>query len=426
MAAKVRMQENVSPELLEFFDDITGSGAVTLSVVLPKATELRDTGLAFVGELSALAAALRDIGLDGPGAGVCGLAEELLAKFDEHFCAPVDLTDDEIHKADKAFRVEYGELYRRMKHCRIVTLLLQMSQALSWVPADAGGGGAGPPALAPLWDAADPDRVRSVVVLRAADIGCDLDFARIHATGDSGPVWPVLFRIYELGDVLYNTLNKPDFDPDRLCRAVQGSITSFRKQLHGAEAGFRMIEQSTAMFRENAGKYQERIEATGNPMEIYTCYFQDLQTKADNMDKRTKMAFLRIVRHVQTMSAHATRAAPHSKGSRLLSSLTKSVDSAVEQATDDMMKTGSAADTAELLAELRATKKADEEAARRHGEAAGARIADVAIFPQPGAAAPARAGPGCAANIDDLVAWIDAPAPKARKSKGKAKAERPA
>ena len=106
MAARVKVKASdaLSPELLEFFDDLTGSGAVNLQIVAPKAREIREIGLALSVELGDLATVLSEYGYAKLSVGVTTLTEDILVNFDGYFCAP-DLSAKEEMSKDKPFRV---------------------------------------------------------------------------------------------------------------------------------------------------------------------------------------------------------------------------------------------------------------------------------------------------------------------------------
>jgi hypothetical protein len=447
----------LSPDILDFVDSITGSGAVNLPVVYPKIRELRAIAADFLRELGSLGEALRAASYPEQAAGVEALACAHLESFDEQFCTPA-LTAAELLSHDKDFRAAYGEQYRLAKNCAILTHLLTMTGAMQWaapriLPAD-GGAPPAPATLAAAWawaQAENPDRVRGVQLLPPEAVR-GLDLAQLVAAAGAGacePLWAPLCACFRLGDRAFNILEQPDFDPDALCGAVTESLTSLRQQVRRAGAGFALIENGASLFKSNASKYQRRVEATNNPLEIFTGYLEDLQAAAESSDQRTRIALLRIIRHIQTMTNRVSASGVDTAGTRLMKTISKSVGAAAAEFggdVDDGASPGSGDggaaphdDITSAREELRRTREADRAAATAAADemlAAAAAAAspgsgdggEAVLLPQTAAGGADAASRDLPQNIDELTSWIEggaaAAAPPKKKKKKKKKSAR--
>lgn len=406
---KVKTSGGLTPELVEFFDDITGTGAANLKIVVPKMREIRDCALRYVVAMANCGDILADEDLDDIAEHFTKTATRFNEDFDSQLCAPHDLTAEQIDSADKEFRIEYGQLYKDSKRCEIVGSMLHTATELSWIPS-----GDTAPSFDLAWGVADEDRVRSVEFLKGSPV--DLARMRVEHPEACQKIWPEVFEMFVASDEIFCTLNKPDFDPDVLVKAVNESIFRFEKDLRGCELGFGLIRNSTELFKKNAAKYQERMEASGNPMELYSCYFEDVQESANAMNRKTKMQFMRIVRHIKIMSAKSTAMGMMDpKGARIMKMINKGV-AATSEAVEEEMQREDEKGYREMMEELRKTKEEDEIRAE-------SAAAEVVVMPAKEDHCEPSEVEGVPGNIDDIVAWIDAgpPVPDKKKKSKKSK-----
>lgn len=392
---KIKTSGGMPSSLIEFFDDITGSGAANLNIAVPKMREMRAAALRYIIALADCGEILADMDLDNLAEEFTRLADKYNEEFDEQLSAPHELSLEFIQSADKEYRIEYGELYRSSKRCEIVCSMLHTANALSWVQTSTES----EPPLDVSWASADEDQVRSVMLLPSSPV----DFAQIRIQYPSAceKIWPKVYQMYLAADDIFNTLNKPDFDPDVLCKAVNESIFRYEKELRGCSRGFKLVRDSTELFKKNAGRYQERMEASGNPMELYSCYFEDLQATADSMDKRTKIQFMRIVRHIRQMSAQSAALGIDPKGSRMLRMINKGMET-TSKAVEEEMQRESSDEYKEMMEELRKTRSEDEARASKMFE-----VDRVEVLPTEAGHSTPTSVPGVPGNIDDMVAWIE-------------------
>lgn len=402
---KVKTSGGMTPELVEFFDDITGSGAANLNIAVPKMREMRESALRYIMAMANCGDILADEDLDDIGEYFTKTATKFNDEFDSQLCAPHDLSADQISDADKEFRIEYGQLYKDSKRCEIVSAMLHTASELSWIP-----GGDTAPTFDVAWGCADDDRVRSVEFLKGSPV--DLARLRVEHPEACAKIWPDVFKMFVASDEIFNTLNKPDFDPDVLVKAVNESIFRFEKDLRGCELGFNLVRKSSELFKKNAAKYQERMEASGNPMELYSCYFEDVQASANAMDRKTKMQFMRIVRHIKIMSAKSTAMGLDPKGARIMKMINSGV-AATSAAVEEEMQREDSGGYQEMMEELRRTKEED--------EARAAVASEVTVMPAGADHCLPSEVEGVPGNIDDIVAWIDEGPPAEKKTKKKSK-----
>ncbi len=351
----------MDPAILEFFDSITGSGAVNLAIVVPKYEEMRALARQFV-------VALMELG-EGPlvkarpavAAEIVRQAAGFHREFDEQLCAPAEVPRAMFREGEgtKQYRVQYGELYRASKQAPVLAVLLGMVSALTPLRSQCEGTteqrslksllrvlraetpGGSPPEMRVLALGACEDAPAEEVCLVALQAECP---------GVAEQVWPTLRHIFGLGLELFAVLERPDFDSETISQAVSSSLASCRSSLHGCESGFRLIENSTSLFKRNASIYQRQIEASGNPLDLLQCFCSDLNAFAESQlrstgteaerrqARRTKIDLSRIMQHVGRTTNKMSSVAGNTAGGRLLKVLGKQIESTQASLSEEICR----------------------------------------------------------------------------------------
>lgn len=351
MSRRVKMASGgggmeLDPSILEFFDSITGSGAVNLHIVYPKAQDLRHSGTEFLQLL------LRLVECPALQRARPAVAEELKAlvtrfndEFDANFCTPADVSSAMFDNtpATKDFRVDYGVLYRKTKECEIISTLLLMTSEMVQLRKEFER--APKTSLAKLVAAARANPESDFADMFPFAVG-KLDHVKNEVTSlvtlcdrdpaDAEEIWKILRRVLSLGLRAYGVLEKPDFDSDAIAEAVSSSLSNCAKSVRGADAGFALIRNSTDLFKKNSSRYQREIEATNNPMTLFSSYCRDLEEHAqqemksgDKRARKTKMDMMRIMSYITTTTQKMQSCmGAQTAGARLLGAISKHIGEA--------------------------------------------------------------------------------------------------
>jgi hypothetical protein len=453
MAARTKMRAaggaggmGLDPSILEFFDSVTGSGAVNMNIVYPKAQDLRHSGTEFLGLLAKLgdSAEMKRI-RPAAAAELTALAGKFEREFDGNFCTPVDIDIGMFASTPntKDFRAEFGALYRKMKDCEILSTALLMTSE-----------------MVPLRHAVEKDpkvKLEAAIAQMPADVGDMCPFAvgsmqmvkneatsllsmHQHDAAAAEKVWRTLRKVLLLGLQLYTTLEQPDFDSDAIAEAVASSLGRCSSALHGCDAGFALIKNSTGLFKDNASKYQRDIERTGNPMTLFSSYCGDLEAYAqgemNNGSKRarkTKIDLMRIMNYITRTTAKMQGAMGSSPGGRLLNVISKQVskasdkleaDIANEVAADEGHDDASADESVRRFRDTIRQAKAKDEAKMTEQAAKIIASREDAVILVGGSASGATPPPNAPWNIDDALAFIDGPGPNPQAAADKARRKR--
>lgn len=391
MAAKMAMD----PAIVEFFDSLTGSGAVNLNVVAAKYGSLRQIARDFIKALLNIADCPEFQAVRPAAAAECGaLAKHYHRDFDNQLCAPVDVPIGmyDNNEATKEYRTKYGELYRRSKQAPVLATLLAMTGNMI--------------ALRTACEMADQQPLRVILddmCLRygdrdvpellvfavgqlenadAAETGLTLLAAENYEVAEK--VWPLVRGLFLKGLELFSVLEQPDFDSDTIAQAVTSALEGCVKTLPRCEAGFALIKNSTDLFKKNASKYQCEIERSGNPYDLFRFYCEDINdyatkqlaaggTEAEQKRaRRTKIDLGRIMSHVgRTTQKMQAVAGPGSAGHRLLNVLSKQIEQTQKSFEDEILQEtrASGPDAVRHMTERLRRQRAEDEAAAEQAAA---------------------------------------------------------
>lgn len=316
--------------MLEFLDTVTSTGAVNLNIVHPKYLDLRSLGTRTVELFMSLA----DHHWAAPWAAsareVYRLGVRLSKEYAKNFTAPVDppVKHYETTAETKEYRLAYGQLYRKSKRCEILTKLLQLTSDLTPL---AEGRELKHARLAAY--AAPGASNTSLADVRPLQFVGDTEttLADVFSAGgaDAARAWEFFREAHALGIELYDLMKQPDFDVDFISDAIRTSLARFRAkpELRGCRLGFGVIESGGDLFRKNAMKYQEEVERTDNPLDMFQLYLQDLNAHVEEVLKdpakgrRAKLDLMRITRVVTATSRALLAQNAQGPGARLLSAV---------------------------------------------------------------------------------------------------------
>lgn len=459
MAAKMALE--MDPAIIEFFDSLTGSGAVNLSVVTTKYEAMRRIARRYIGALADVGACGRFAAARRLAAAECtALAEQFHREFNDQLCAPetvpVKMYDNT--EATKEYRTKYGELYRRSKQAPVLAALLTMTGNMLKLR---GACEQGEPArLAEvLGQLAAEDDDNQPPELRVFAVGAleEASSAEVCLTALAGEdpeaaeaVWPIVQKLLALGLEFFSVLEQPDFDSDTIANAVTSALEGCSKTLPRCEAGFRLIRNSTGLFKQNASRYQREIEASGNPFDLFRYYCEDVSKyateqldagKTDHERRRaikTKADLCRIMSHVgQTTQKMQSAAGPTTAGGRLLRVLGRQIEQTQKSLVDEMLATEKpkGPSAVQKMADKIRKQQAEDAAAAEQAAAAmlAARGDAVLLLDGPpvtgrdGAAAdPAKTRGGASGeawNLNAALAYINGQPEKKHKKKKKTSAK---
>jgi hypothetical protein len=402
MAAKMAMD----PAIIDFFDSLTGSGAVNLSVVVPKYEAMRRIAKKYIKYLMDLGSSPELAEARPAAAAECAaLAEKFHREFDDQMCAPVSVPIGMYDNTDatKEYRTKFGELYRRSKQAEVLATLLAMTSSMTAVRAECEG--ARNLAFREVMEKACAGNIHLIPELAVFAVG-RLETAPCSETSltalwadfpeTAEKVWPTLRALFLEGLELFSVLQQPDFDSDTIAHAVTSALEECIKTLPKCEAGFALIRNSTDLFKKNASKYQCSIERSGNPYELFRLYCEDInafaesQLKAGKTDRerkrarQTKMDLGRIMSHIgRTTQKMQAAAGPGTAGHRLLNVLSKQIERTRESFEGEMLhETRAEGESAvqKMVDRLRAQQAEDEEAAERAAAQMLAQRADAVLL----------------------------------------------